>query len=153
MSLEPTSNTQALWDKFHTIVTDLMQNYIPTKTLNGKKIRKPWVNRKVKSQMRRRNKLFRRMRKTKNVRGSRNFRQKGGGGGPGQSNKNKSLTFFCFFLVFILFYRNQMVNFKEIYRFQGSRGGPTFSRMGGGSNFFQGVGVQLLIPYRNPYNL
>ena len=25
-----------------------------------------------------------------------------------------------------------MVNFKEIYRFQGSRGGPTFSRGGGG---------------------
>ena len=27
-----------------------------------------------------------------------------------------------------------MVNFKEIYLFQGSRGGPTFSRGGGGSN-------------------
>ena len=38
-----------------------------------------------------------------------------------------------------------MVNFKEIYHFQGSRGGPTFSRGGGGgggggSNFFQGGG-------------
>ena len=43
-----------------------MQKYIPTKTLNGKKIRKPWINRKVKSQMRRRDKLFRRMKKTKN---------------------------------------------------------------------------------------
>ena len=40
--------------------------------------------------------------------------------------------FFCFFLVLSLFYRSQMVNFKEIYHFQGSRGGPTFSR--GGSN-------------------
>ena len=66
VSLEPTSTTQALWDKFRTIVTDLMQKYIPTKTLNGKKIRKPWINRKVKSQMRRRDKLFRRMKKTKN---------------------------------------------------------------------------------------
>ena len=42
-----------------------------------------------------------------------------------------------------------MVNFKEIYR---------FSRLQMGSNFFQGVqlfpgGVQLLIPYRNPFNL
>ena len=58
------------------------------------------------------------------MRGSRNFHWGGGGGG-------------------------QMVNFKEIYR---------FSRLQMGSNFFQGVqlfpgGVQLLIPYRNPFNL
>ena len=33
-----------------------------------------------------------------------------------------------------------MVNFKEIYHFQGSRGGPTFSIFQGGSNFFQGGG-------------
>ena len=38
-----------------------------------------------------------------------------------------------------------MVNFKEIYFFQGSRGGPTFSRGGGGSNFFQG-GSNCLFP-------
>ena len=43
---------------------------------------------------------------------------------------------------------NWLISKKTII-FQGSRGGPTFSR--GGSNFFQGV--QLLIPYRNPYNL
>ena len=68
-----------------------------------------------------------------------------GGGGPGQSNKKSSdNVFFCFFfLVLSLFYRSQMVNFKEIYHFsrfqrgsnifQGGGGaGPTFSR--GGSN-------------------
>ena len=54
-----------------------------------------------------------------------------------------------FFLVLSLFYRSQMVNFKEIYHF------PKFQRE---SNIFQGVqlftrGVQLHIPYRNPYNL
>ena len=70
----------------------------------------------------------------------------GGGEGPGQSDK-KALT--TIFLVLRLFYRSQMVNFKEIYR---------FSRLQMGSNFFQGVqlflgGVQLLIPYRNPFNL
>ena len=70
----------------------------------------------------------------------------GGGEGPGQSDK-KALT--TIFLVLSLFYRSQMVNFKEIYR---------FSRLQMGSNFFQGVqlfpgGVQLLIPYRNPFNL
>ena len=76
----------------------------------------------------------------------------GGGGGPGQSDKKSSDNVF-FFLVLSLFYRRQMVNFKEIIIFQGSRGGPTFSR--GGSNFFQGGGggVQLLISNRNPYNL
>ena len=49
-----------------------------------------------------------------------------------------------------------MVNFNEIYHFfHGSRGGPTFSRgptfFGGGGG--GGGGIQLLIPYRNPYNL
>ena len=45
--------------------------------------------------------------------------------------------FFFFFLVLSLFYRSQMVNFKEIYHFsrfqRGSnilQGGPTFSRVG-----------------------
>ena len=86
------------------------------------------------------------------MRGSRNFRQ----GGPGQSDKKALTTFFFFFLVLSLFDRSQMVNFKVIYHFsrfqrgsnifQGGGGGPTFSRGGGG-------GVQLLIPYRNPYNL
>ena len=87
------------------------------------------------------------------VRGFRNFHRGGGGGGgggggegPGQSDK-KALT--TIFLVLSLFYRSQMVNFEEIYR---------FSRLQMGPNFFQGVqlfpgGVQLLIPYRNPFNL
>ena len=63
------------------------------------------------------------------MRGSRNFHRGGGGGGegPGQSDK-KALT--TIFLVLSLFYRRQMVNFKEIYR---------FSRLQMGSNFFQGV--------------
>ena len=52
---------------------------------------------------------------------------RGGGEGPGQSDK-KALT--MIFLVLSLFYRSQMVNFKEIYR---------FSRLQIGSNFFQGV--------------
>ena len=47
----------------------------------------------------------------------------------------KTLT--TIFLVLSLFYRSQMVNFKENYHLSRSRGGPTFSR---GSNFFQGGG-------------
>ena len=83
------------------------------------------------------------------MRGSRSFRQ----GGPGQSDK-KALTtffFFFFFLVLSLFYRSQMVNFKEIYHFSRFQRGSNIFLGGGGSNFFQGV--QLLIPYKNPYNL
>ena len=71
----------------------------------------------------------------------------GGGGGGSRSVWQKSSD--NDFLVLSLFYRSQMVNFKEIYR---------FSRLQMGSNFFQGVnlfpgGVQLLIPDRNPFNL
>ena len=50
----------------------------------------------------------------------------GGGGGPGQSNKKSSDNVF---LVLSLFYRSQMVNFRETYR---------FSRFQRGSNIFQG---------------
>ena len=82
------------------------------------------------------------------IRGSRNFHQ-GGGEGPGQSDKKALTKKEVISLVLSLFYRSQMVNFKEIYR---------FSRLQMGSNFFQGVqlfpgGVQLLIPYRVPFNL
>ena len=71
----------------------------------------------------------------------------GGGGGPGPTDKKSPDNVF---LVLSLFYWSQMVDFEENYHFSrfqwGSNifhgGGPTFSR-----------GVQLLIPYRNLYNL
>ena len=63
------------------------------------------------------------------MRRSRNFHQ----GCPGPSDKKSSDNVFFFFLVLSLFYRSQMVNFKEIYH---------FSRFQRGSNIFQG-GVQL----------
>ena len=66
------------------------------------------------------------------MRRSRNFRQGGGGGGVQAKLTKKAL-----FLVLSLFYTSHMVNFKENYPFQGSRGGPTFSGGGGG-------GVQLV---------
>ena len=67
------------------------------------------------------------------------FVRGGGLGQSGQSDK-KALTtfFFFFFLVLSLFYRRQMVNFKENYHFKGSRGGPTFSRGGTGATFSRG---------------
>ena len=76
------------------------------------------------------------------MRGSRNFRQ--GGGGPGQFDK-KALI-----LVLSLFYSRKWLISKKTIIFQGSRGGPTFSR---GSNFIRvwggGGGFQLLIPIEN----
>ena len=70
------------------------------------------------------------------MRGSRNFRQ----GGPGQSDKKALafffLFFFFFFLVLSLFYRSQMVNFKENHHFSRFQGGPTFTR--GGPTFSSG---------------
>ena len=70
-----------------------------------------------------------------------------GGGGVQVSLTKKSADNVS--LVLSLFYRSQMVNFKEIYNFSRFQRGSNM-----GSNFFQGGGgVQLLIPYRNPYNL
>ena len=69
------------------------------------------------------------------MRGSKNFRQ--GGGGVQVNLTKKALTTFIFCLVLSLFYRSQMVNFKEIYH---------FSRFKRGSDIFQGgggEGVQL----------
>ena len=84
------------------------------------------------------------------MRGSRNFRQGGGGGGGGgvgvQVNLTKSSD--NLFLVLSLFYSRKWLISKKTIIFQGSRGGPTFSR-GGGSNFFRGGGFQLLIPIEN----
>ena len=61
-----------------------------------------------------------------------------GGGGPRQSDKKSSdsvvclFLFFAFFLVLGLFYRSQMVNFKEKNQ---------FSKFRRGSKFFQGVQI------------
>ena len=78
------------------------------------------------------------------MRGSRNVRRGGGGGGcPGQSDKNCADN--VFILVLSLLYRSQMVSFKVMYHFSRFH----FPRV----QLFPGGGVQLLIPYRNPYNL
>ena len=80
------------------------------------------------------------------MRGSRNFRQ----GGPGQSDKKISNN--VFFLVLSLFYRSQMVNFKEIFHYSRFQRGSNIFQGGGGVLLFL-EGIQLLIPNTNPYNL
>ena len=85
------------------------------------------------------------------MRGSRNFRQGGGGGGGVHVNLTKKnsdsvvclFLFFAFFLVLGLFTEVKWLISKRNIIFQGSGGGPNFSRGGG----------ELLTPYRNPNNL
>ena len=63
-----------------------------------------------------------------------------GGGGVQVSLTKKALTFFVF-LVLSLFYRSQMVNFKEIYRFSRvPEGVQHFPGGGGGVQLFPGGG-------------
>ena len=77
------------------------------------------------------------------MRGSRNFRQ--GGGGLGQSDKKSSDNLFFSPLLIL---QSQMVNFKENYHFSRfPRGSNIFQ--GGGVQLFQGWGFQLLIPIEN----
>ena len=85
------------------------------------------------------------------MRGPRNFFQ----GGPGQTDK-KALTVF-----FILFFSPQLILQKSNDQFKRNLSFYHFSKFQRGSNIFQGGGgptfsrggVQLLISYRNPYNL
>ena len=85
------------------------------------------------------------------MRGSRNFRK--GGGGPGQSDKISSGNVFFFFF-FFFFCSHELILQKSNGQFQRKlsffkvpEGVQLFSVGGGGG------GVQLLVPYRNPYNL
>ena len=68
------SSAEELWTNFWRLTSTLMKKYIPTKLISGKKINKPWINKKIKFLMRCRDKLFRRMRKTKNEKDVRRFK-------------------------------------------------------------------------------
>ena len=71
------------------------------------------------------------------------------GGGVHVNQTKKKLwqrcIFFAFLLVLRIFYRNQMINFKEIHHFSRFRRGSNFFRRPG-SNFFQGEGSNCLFP-------
>ena len=76
------------------------------------------------------------------MRGSRNFLQGGGGGGV-QVNLSKKLRQRFFFFLFFLYSSAYFTEVKWLISkktiiFQGSRGGPTFSRGGGGAQLFPG---------------
>ena len=74
------------------------------------------------------------------MRGSRNFRQ-----GVQVSLTKKALTFFFFFSSYFTEFKWSIS--KKSIIFQGSRGGPTFSRGGGGGvQLFPGGGSNCLFP-------
>lgn len=59
------TDMEGLWTKFRDKVTAVMKRFIPQKMLRGKKIHKPWVNRKVKALQSKQKKLLVRKKKTK----------------------------------------------------------------------------------------
>ena len=65
---------------------------------------------------------------------------RGGGEGQHQSSKKSSDNVVFFFLVLSLFYRSQMVNFKEKCHFSRFRRGSNFFHGGGGVQLFPGGG-------------
>ena len=77
------------------------------------------------------------------MRGSRNFRQ-GGGGCPGQSDKKADNLFFSLQLIL----QKANVNFKDNYQFSRFLRGSNIFQGGGIQLFPGGGGVKLLIPYR-----
>ena len=85
------------------------------------------------------------------------------GGGPGQSDKISSGNVFFFYYYYYYFvFSPQLILQNSNGQFQRNLSFFHFLRFQMGSNIFQGEdptfprgggGVQLLIPYRNPYNL
>ncbi|XP_052261072.1 uncharacterized protein LOC127865168 [Dreissena polymorpha] len=65
MKSMPNSTIDTLWTKFKDNLILLMDKHIPSKLLKNQKTKKPWIDRKVKSAIKRRTKLYRRMKKTK----------------------------------------------------------------------------------------
>ena len=65
MSCLRDSSTKTLWAKFRDTLTSLMEQYIPTKTLKEGNRKKPWIDRTVRAAIRKKNKLFSRMKRTK----------------------------------------------------------------------------------------
>ena len=88
--------------------------------------------------------------------GSRIFFQ--GGGGPGPTARKQSGQIFFFFLVLNLFYSLQRASnefITEKTTFEGSRGGPTFSRGGGGVQMLISIETHMTCDFpggvRTPY--
>jgi len=56
--------THTLWSLFKNSLVSLMERHIPTKVIKEDHKKKPWINKTLKRAMRRRSKLYTRMKKT-----------------------------------------------------------------------------------------
>ena len=70
-----TASVDKLWTMFTKHLSDLMHAHIPTKTLKGRKMKKPWIDRKVRTAIRKKARLYTRMKKTKKQQDIRKYRQ------------------------------------------------------------------------------
>ena len=59
-------DVEEMWESFKQAVLQVMDSYIPTKTLSSKKQSPPWINRPIKLAIRKRNWLFKRAQHTDN---------------------------------------------------------------------------------------
>ena len=71
----PTADVNELWTIFKYKIHSLMDQYVPSKLLRGNKLQKPWISREVKALMRKRDKLFKRQRKTGRTQDIRHYRE------------------------------------------------------------------------------
>ena len=68
-------DVEYLWTLFKNKIHALMEKYIPSKLLLGNKLQKPWISREVKGLVRKRNKLFKRQRKTGNPKDIKHYKE------------------------------------------------------------------------------
>ncbi|KAK3085493.1 hypothetical protein FSP39_004174 [Pinctada imbricata] len=61
------NSINTIWNDFKNKVLNIMNESIPTKTINNSKRRQPWINKEIKSMIRKRNKLFKRLKQNQNT--------------------------------------------------------------------------------------
>ena len=67
-------NIDNLWDNFRSKVLNIMNENIPTKMINNTKKRLPWINKNIRSLIRKRNKLFKRMKHHHNNKNTQHYK-------------------------------------------------------------------------------
>ena len=67
-------NIDNIWNTFRNNVLDIMNDNIPSKMINNSKKRLPWINKSIKSLIRKRNKLFKRMKQHKNSKTTQHYK-------------------------------------------------------------------------------
>ena len=75
MSTMLSAPVDKLWTMFKNRLSDLMNAHIPAKTLKGTRRKKPWIDRKVRTAIRKRARLYTRMKKNKKEKDIRKYRQ------------------------------------------------------------------------------